>query len=103
MPSLRPTLEHANITGYYEREARATWALFRSLCDKPLKDADRDDGRKLVAHFENEGLKSASIRKKVGWLVAAVNLAIREGRLKFNPFSAVVPKRDDKVTTPATR
>ena len=95
---LETYLKHANITGYYQREARATWALFRSLCNKPLKDADRDDGRKLVAHFENEGLKSASIRKKVGWLVAAVNLAIREGRLKFNPFSAVVPKRDDKVT-----
>ena len=36
------------MTGYYEREARDTWALFRSLCDKPLKDCDRDDGRKLV-------------------------------------------------------
>jgi integrase len=95
---LETYIRHANITGYYEREARATWALFKSLCDKPLKDADRDDGRKLVAHFENEGLKSASIRKKIGWLVAAVNLAIREGRLKFNPFSAVVPKRDDKAT-----
>ena len=88
---LETNIRHANITGYYEREARATWALFRSLCDKPSKDADRDDGRKLVAHFENEGLKSASIRKKVGWLVAAVNLAISEGRLRFNPFSNVVP------------
>jgi integrase len=25
-----------------------------------------------------------------------VNLAIKEGRLKFNPFSSIVPKRDDK-------
>jgi integrase len=91
-------LQHANITGYYEREARATWALFKSMCDKPLKDATRDDGRKLVAHFEAQGLKSASIRKKIGWLVAAVNLAIREGRLRFNPFVSIVPKRDDKVT-----
>jgi hypothetical protein len=45
---LETNIRHANITGYYEREARATWALFRSLCDRPLKDADRDDGRKLV-------------------------------------------------------
>jgi len=91
-------LQHANVTGYYEREARATWALFKSLCDRPLKDATRDDGRKLVAHFEAQGLKSASIRKKIGWLVATVNLAIREGRLRFNPFVSIVPKRDDKVT-----
>jgi hypothetical protein len=27
---LETYLQHANVTGYYEREARATWALFRS-------------------------------------------------------------------------
>jgi integrase len=89
-------LRHANVTGYYEREARAVWALFKSLCDKPLKDATRDDGRKVVQHFEAQGLKSASIRKKIGWLNSAVNLAIKEGRLTFNPFSSIVPKRDDE-------
>jgi integrase len=89
-------LQHANVTGYYEREARAAWALFKSLCDKPLKHATRDDGRKVVQHFEAQGLKSASIRKKIGWLNAAVNLAIKEGRLTFNPFSSIVPKRDDE-------
>ena len=94
---LETYLKHANITGYYEREARNVWALYKTLTDsKPLKDADRDDGRKLVTHFEGEGLKSATIEKKVGWLNAAVNLAIKEGRLKFNPFASVVPKRDDK-------
>ena len=94
---LETYLKHANITGYYEREARNVWQLYKTLTDsKPLKDADRDDGRKLVAHFEGEGLKSATIEKKVGWLNAAVNLAIKEGRLKFNPFASVVPKRNDK-------
>jgi integrase len=92
---LETYLKHANVTGYYEREARATWALFKTLCDKPLKDASRDDGRKLVAHFESQELKSATITKKIGWLTAAVNLAIKEGKLKFNPFSGVVPQRDD--------
>ena len=72
------------------------WELFKSLCDKPLKEATRDDGRKIVQHFEGQGLKSASIRKKIGWLTAAVNLAIKEGRLTFNAFSSVVPKRDDE-------
>jgi integrase len=90
-------LKHAAVTGYYEREARSVWALFKSLCDKPLKAATRDDGRKLVAHFEARGLKSASIRKKIGWLNAVVNLAIKEGRLRFNPFSSIVPKRDDEA------
>ena len=89
-------LQHANVTGYYKREAETVWALFKSLCDKPLKDATRDDGRKIVQHFEAQGLKSASIRKKIGWLIAAVNLAIKEGRLTFNPFSSIVPKRDDE-------
>ena len=89
-------LQHAGVTGYYEREARTVWALFKSLCDKPLKDATRDDGRKVVQHFESQGLRSASIRKKIMWLNAACNLAIKEGRLKLNPFSGIVPKRDDE-------
>jgi integrase len=89
-------LKHANVTGYYKREAETAWALFKSLCEKPLKDATRDDGRKIVQHFEAQGLKSASIRKKIGWLNSAVNLAIKEGLLTFNPFSSIVPKRDDE-------
>ena len=94
---LETYLKHANISGYFEREARTVWGLFRSICHKPLKDADRDDGRKLVAHFESRGLKSATIGKKIGWLTAACNLAIKEGRLKFNPFSSIVPGRKDGV------
>ncbi len=74
------------------------WALFKTLTDgKPLKDCDRDDGRKLVAHFEAQGLKSATIEKKIAWLNAAVNLAIREGQLKFNPFASIVPRVRDKT------
>jgi integrase len=92
-------LQHANVTGYYEREARAVWTLYKMLTDnKPLKDATRDDGRKLAGHFEAQQIKSATIRKKMGWLVAAVNLAIKDSRLTFNPFVGVVPKRDDAQT-----
>jgi integrase len=94
---LETYLKHANITGHFEREARNVWVLYKTLTNsKPLKDADRDDGRKLVAHFDRKGLKSATIAKKIGWLTAACNLAIKEGRLKFNPFASIVPKRDDK-------
>lgn len=90
-------LEHANITGHSERETRAVWALYKQLTDgKPLKDATRDDGRKVVQHFERQGLRSATIQKKITWLNAAVNLAIKESKLTFNPFSSIVPKRDDK-------
>lgn len=32
---LETYLAHRNITGYYEREARATWMLFKSLCRAP--------------------------------------------------------------------
>ena len=90
-------LTHANVGARYVPEARAVWELYRQLVRKPLKDASRDDGRKLAAHFESQGNKSATIRKKLGWLVAMCNLAISEGRLKFNPFSSVVPKRNDKL------
>ena len=90
-------LKHANIGGHSEHETRAVWALYKQLTDgKPLKDATRDDGRKVVQHFESQGLRSATIQKKITWLNAAVNLAIKELKLTFNPFSGIVPKRDDK-------
>jgi integrase len=90
-------LKHKNVTGYYEREARAVWALYKQLSNgKPLKDASGDDGRKLVDYYEKQDLKSATIQKKIRWLTAAVNLAIDEAKLKFNPFSSIVPERDDK-------
>jgi integrase len=90
-------LKHANVTGYSEREARAVWSLCKQLTgNKPLREATRDDGRKIVQFFEKEGLKSATIQKKIGWLNAAVNLAIQETKLQFNPFSSIVPKRADK-------
>src|SRR5258706_3954408 len=90
-------LKHKNLAKYFEREARTVWALYKQLTNsKPLKDATRDDGRKLVDYFEKQNLKSASIQKKVGWLIAAVNLAIDEGKLTFNPLSKIVRDRNDK-------
>jgi len=94
---LETYLTHRNIGGYDRREAETVWALFKSLCDKPLKDATRDDGRSLVQKFKDDDNKSATITKKIGWLRAAVELAIDEGKLKFNPFSNIVPKDDDEL------
>ena len=90
-------LKHANVGPKYAPEARAVWELYKSLVGKPLKDATRDDGRELVAHFEQQGNKSATIQKKLSWLVAACNFAIKENKLRFNPFSGVVPKRKDAL------
>jgi integrase len=92
---LEAYLKHANITGHFEREARNVWALYKTLTDsKPLKDADRDDGRKLVKHFldQEPKLKRATIEKKIGWLNAAVHFAMKENKLRFNPFSGILPK-----------
>jgi integrase len=95
---LETYITHRKLTGYIEREARDVWMLFKTLTNnKALKNCDRDDGRKLVAYFEERGLKSATIEKKIAWLNAAVNLAIKEGRLKFNPFASIVPRVRDKT------
>jgi integrase len=86
------------VHGHFRREAENTWALFKRLTDnKPLKECTRDDGRKLVTHFQAEGLKSATIQKKITWLNAACNLAISEGRFSsINPFSSIAPAVDDE-------
>jgi integrase len=98
-PILETYLKHANITGYAEREAREVWALFKRLTNnKLLKNCDRDDGRLLVQFYDTQGLKTKTITKKIAWLNAAVNLAIKELRHKtINPFSSIVPKRKDSL------
>jgi integrase len=90
-------LSHRNITGYDRREAETVWTLYKKLVGKPLKYASRDDGRALVKQFQDDGNKSATINKKVGWLRAACRLAIKEGKLKFNPFAEIVPESSDEL------
>lgn len=86
-------------------EARQMWELFKTVCPKVrLASATRDHGRKLVAYLASRGdkkkVKSATVQKKVNALTAACNFAIKEGDLKFNPFSAVAPTLDDAVIRP---
>ncbi len=90
-------LTHANVGQKYVSEARQVWEMYKSLVGKPLKTATREDGRALVKYFEEKGNKSATIQKKIGWLVAMCNFGIGESRLTFNPFSSVVPRRDDAL------
>ena len=93
---LETYIKQANLTGYREREARAMWSLFRMLTNGiPISEATRADGRKLVEHLKDGGAKSTTIRKKVMWLNAACNLAMKDGCLKFNPFSGIAPECDD--------
>ena len=91
-------LNHRNIEGYARSEAETVWRTFKELTsNKALKDCTRDDGRLLAQHFKDAGNKSATVVKKVSWLRAAVRLAIKEGRLQFNPFAEVVAEDDDKL------
>jgi integrase len=91
-------LNDRNIIGYARSEAETVWAKFKELTDhKALKDATRDDGRKLAQYYKDAGNKSATIIKKVSWLRAAVELAIDEGKMKFNAFRNIVPKGDDEL------
>lgn len=81
------------IHGHFRNEAEDMWALFKRLVNKPLAKCTRDDGRVLVAHLRSEGLKDATLRKKLGWLTAAVHLATKDGKFTAaNPFSGLVAK-----------
>ena len=86
-------LDDRGVPGYPRRQAEQTWELFRSLVRKPLKQCTKDDGRALVQYFRDQGLKSASIKKRLAPLGAAVNWAIGEGKLpatQINPFAGIV-------------
>lgn len=86
------------LDGYPLKEATAVWELFRQLTGgKVLKNCDRNDGRLLVAHYQQEGLQLPSIQKKVTWLCAMVEFYNAEKKpdqpALFNPFSSIVPRR----------
>lgn len=80
-------------------DAQSTWDLFRSLIgDKTLAKVTRDDGRALVSALETQGLKSATVRRKLKPLAAAINMAIGEGKFSgINPFVRVAPSRNDAL------
>ena len=50
-----------------------------------------------MKHFIDAGNKTATVVKKVGWLRAAVQLAIDEGKLTFNPFARIISEGNDEV------
>ncbi|MHC2018700.1 tyrosine-type recombinase/integrase [Methylobacterium sp. CM6247] len=96
LPILEAYLALKKRNAYYAKEARDTWALFGRLVDgKAMKDCTREDGRKLVAHLQERGDKSATIVKKLNYLGAAVNYAIGEGLLTSNPFAKIAPQIHD--------
>lgn len=80
------------------------WRIFRAVVGKPLRECDRNDGRAIVAYLEDEAAdeghaaKSATLRRRMVPVIAAVNLAIDEGKYKgiINPFASCVPERKDE-------
>lgn len=97
---LETYIKHNGIDGLREKQARDTWHIFRTVVRKPLRSCTRDDGRAIVEYMKaqaDEPPKSATLRRRMVPLVAAVNLAISEGKLTFNPFSACVPIVDDEA------
>ena len=94
---LETYIKHNGISGLREKQARDIWHIFKTVVNKPIAKCTRDDGRAIVAYLEKDGeVKSATLRRTLVPLVATVNLAIDEGKLTFNPFSGVVPVRDDE-------
>lgn len=90
-------IEHRGKVDYIADEAREVWRLFKEITGrKRLATCTRDDGRALARKLRESGNKSQTVAKKISHLRAAVNMAIDEGKLKFNPFSNVVPKADDQ-------
>ena len=100
---LETYITHAGLNDVRTKQARAIWATFKSVVDKPLRECTRDDGRKIVAHLEAEHLKArkkpmkaATLRRYLVPLIATVNLATSDGKHSgINPFVNVVPDRDD--------
>ena len=98
---LETYLRQNAIDGLREKQARAIWHTFKTVCKKPIAKCDRDDGRAIVAHMIKEAggqdnIASATLRRRMVPLVATVNLAIDDKKLSFNPFQGCIPDWDDE-------
>ena len=81
-----------------QREAERAHAMFvKILPGKSFATANKADGRALSEHmFGEEEMKTHTVRKMVGHLRAAVNVAVDNPdqfpTIKLNPFSGVVTR-----------
>ncbi|MDF3063983.1 MAG: tyrosine-type recombinase/integrase [Microvirga sp.] len=85
-------IRQSRIDKYVERNARETYKAFRDATRKTFATATREDGRATCEHM----LKSFSwqtVETRIGLVRAAVNLAIKDGKLRGQPFSQVMPER----------
>jgi integrase len=81
-------------TDHIANEGDRAWTLFKVVTNaKPLSECDRDDARKLVQVLFAQGKKRATVQKLLNHLNSAVNIAIDDKKLRFNPFSRALPKR----------
>lgn len=85
-------LEYRNITPHIKRDAQNAWTLFKEVAgSKPLRQCSIREAREFVEALRETGISDKTVAKKVSYLNAACNLAIREGVLKSNPFSHAAP------------
>jgi integrase len=89
------------INGTREKQAQDIWHIFKTVVKKPIAKCTRDDGDAIIAHLVDQAggedeIKSATLKRLMVPLVATVNLAIKEGKLTFNPFAGCVPDREDE-------
>jgi integrase len=93
------TKRKAPISDKYKiAEARDTLATFKRLTGATLKGMTFDDAQKLADHYVAQGLKGATVQKKMKWLSCAVNRAIITSKLPkgtVNLFSHAMPNDDD--------
>lgn len=97
----RPNPDDALIENYaatleerLARDCRTMWALYKNMVNKPLRLCVRDDVKPLVAKLRADGITPKTIDKRIGWLRSAVNKAIRDGILTYNPFNAPVTRKE---------
>lgn len=78
------------------RDAMSVFATFKELTGgKALKDCLPKDIDLLADHYRASGLKTSTVHKKIMWLSAMFQLAMRNRELNYNPCVRAVPASGD--------
>jgi integrase len=89
-------ISHAEVSIRTQPKKRDPPSSFIRRLSEAVRQGRTGRCAKVAKHLlEILGNKTATVEKKVGWLRAAVNMAMEDQRPSFNPFQKVVPRLDD--------
>lgn len=87
-----------NVSARIAKDGRRTYEQFISFIKgKDISDCNRTEVKLFANYLSDNGMKSATVAKKLSFLRAACNIAVDDNKMKSNPFVRIPLRKDDSL------